>query len=266
MFMLQSIRRFMNATRKYVFKDTRYFFWYLWRVWQPGYRCDVSFYSPQELLEKIRHGSSLVRIGDGEIHLIHFGAIHYQKWSPEIRDAFIELLRSYRDDSPYLIGLPVFANQTNHELSLANTKSVWLPLKITVDMLCDKNVRYMDSHLFYRDAMFAQYVFPAIKDKYVVVVSAQENIVRFQESDVLPHAHFITIPSRDSFEDRESILNSIRTAVDESGRPRTECIVLFAAGLVKTIIPQLASEGYQSLDIGRGLEAFFDKNSIESYI
>ena len=45
--------------------------------------------------------------------------------------------------------------------------------------------------------------------------------------------------------------------------PKTDFVILFSAGLAKTIIYDLCNEGYQVLDIGRGLESYYKGVSIE---
>ncbi len=78
---------------RYLFKDTGYFFLSLYRYLTPGFRNNATFYTDQELADLIKSGKSILRIGDGEIGLIHFCNAAYQVYSDAIRDDFIKIIK-----------------------------------------------------------------------------------------------------------------------------------------------------------------------------
>ncbi len=143
--------RILKAIKKYLFKDTKYFFLYILRYFQPRYKHNCNFYSTDELIENIKNGKSLIRIGDGEIGLLHYLPIHYQKWSRDIRNDFLKIIKNYNENSPYLLGIPLFVNYSNTELRKIKKLNCWIPLKVTYESIFNKYCKYVDAHVFYKN-------------------------------------------------------------------------------------------------------------------
>ena len=267
--MLDQYKRIWGGIKKYLFKDTRYFFLYLFRYFQGGYRHTCIFYDKQELSNLLKNGKSLIRLGDGEIGLVHFLKIHYQEYSDSIRNDFKNIISDYSNKSPYILAIPLFVNYSNQELrALGKGKlACWLPLKVTYELLFNKKATYADAHLFYRDYKFSELIVPLLNDKKIVLVTHARNKERCLNSAFGKRiAACVCSPEANAYEERERIMAEIIQAIGQITINKNECIVLMAAGLSKTIISDLAKQGYQVLDIGKGLEGYCENVSLEHQI
>jgi len=262
-----NITRVYRAAHKYLFRDTRYFFLYLLRSLSDGHRNGCAFYGNDAFVKLIESGKSFIRLGDGEIGLLHYLPIHYQKWSPAIRDDFLSIIGDYSDSSPYILMIPLFVNATNAELGRISKLQVWMPLKVTYEMIFPKDATYFDQHIFYRDGMFEKLLLPYLAKKKIIVVTNAKNIADLRASPF--HARvfaYIPSPDADAYEAREDIRNAIEQMVRKNGLPKNAFVVLLAAGLAKTIVYTMSKEGYQLFDVGKGLEGFYKGMSLEHQI
>ncbi|MBU6370954.1 MAG: DUF1792 domain-containing protein [Patescibacteria group bacterium] len=261
---MNTLRRIAGAMKKYLFRDTAYFFLYCFRYCQPGYRHECKFYSDAEFAELLRQGKSIIRLGDGEIGLLHYLPIHYQKWSPAIRNDFLTIIRSYDKNSPYMLLIPLFVNYSNAELKRIGKRGVWLPLKVSYEMLFNKGAKYFDAHAFYKDGGFEKLILPSFGTKKIIVVTNEKTIASLRTSSFNVRVRdYVAAPAENAYEAGGHIEESIMDIIRKSGVPASEFVVLFSAGLAKTIIPRLAAHECQALDIGAGLESYATGISVE---
>ena len=258
---------FFNALRKYLFKDTKYFFAYLFRFYQNNYNHHCSFYNDEEFISLINNGKSFIRIGDGEIGLLHFLGIHYQKYSNEIREDFLSIINTYSENSDYILLIPLFVNYTNKQLKALHKFKCWMPLKITYELIFNKKCQYMDSHIFYKDRKFEKIILPYIISKKVILVTNEENkigILKTKFSQII--YKFVESPPNSAYEHRGEIEKNIKNIIFSSGYSKKDFVIIMCAGLAKTIIYEMSRDGYQIFDIGKGLEGYYKKESLEYLI
>ncbi len=216
-----------------------------------------------------------MRIGDGEIGLLHFCRAAYQVYSDSIRSDFLQIIKNYNNNSPCVLGLTEFVNWTNTELkNFVNTKSqkinrfpVWRQMKITFEMIFNKDAKYFDALAFYKKGGFERIILPYIKNKKIIIVTnkGNENIIKtspLADKNYL----YITCADENSYEQRAEIQQKITDFINRSGSPKKDFVVLFAGGLSKTIIPAMAKKGYQILDIGWGLKDYYMETDREHQI
>lgn len=261
--------RIYNAAKKYLFKDTRYFITYSFRLFQDNYKLKCNFRPEEELIKELKSGKSVIRLGDGEIGLIHHLPIHYQKYSDQIRGDFIDIIKDYSNNSHYLLMIPIFINQTNKDLKLqrAGLLQCWLPFKVTYELLFNKEARYYDAHLFYKDNKIRDIIIPYALTKRILVVTCKDNIDNikktFFDKDI---TSYIEAPSRDAYDYSEIIEKNIKDYIKNNNFNKKDFIIFMSAGLSKTIIYKLSKEGYQLLDIGKGIEGYTQQTSLEELI
>lgn len=261
------MKKTYEAIKKYLFKDTRYFFLYLFRYVQDTYQHSCKFYSEKEFLALLLARKSIIRLGDGEIGLLHYLPIHYQKHSNEIRNDFLKIVRSYSDDSPYLVMIPLFVNYTNTALRAIGKITCWMPLKLSYEMFFNKNATYFDQHIFYRDGKYEELVLPYLKNKRIVIVTNDNNKKFLQSTELNQYIYdYIHSPAENAYESKEEIKRDIVKTIEESSYPKEDFVIIMAAGLSKTIIYDLSFKGYQLLDIGKGLESYYKGESIQYQI
>lgn len=122
--MFNKIKILFNFIKKYLFKDTMFFFSYMYLYYIKDKKLHAIFYNNDEIINIIKSNKSILRLGDGEIGLLHNNPIIYQKWSREIKSIFKNIITSYNDDSNYVLSIPVFVNNTNIDLDkLPTTRS-----------------------------------------------------------------------------------------------------------------------------------------------
>src|SRR3989344_7633910 len=264
-----------TTTKRYLFKDTKYFFLSIYRYLQNNYHNNCKFYTERELTDLIKAGKSILRIGDGEIGLLHFCNAVYQIYSDAIRNDFLKIIKNYNNNSPYVLGITEFVNYTNTELKnfvniegkKINRFPVWRQLKITYEMIFNKNIKYFDALAFYKPGGFERLILPYIQNKKVIIVTNKENKEKIMTSPLSSDTYlYITCEPENTYESRLKIQKDITNIIDKSGLPKNNFIVLMSAGLSKTIIYDMAGQGYQVLDIGIGLESYYTGINLENRI
>jgi len=265
---MKILRKIYKAIQKYLFKDTRYFLLYLYRYFQNNYHNNCKFYSKEEFLNLIKSGKSILRIGDGEIGILHYLPIGgYQRCSDSIRNDFLKIVKNYNENSKYILMIPLYVNQTNTELKKAGRFQGYMPLKLTYEMIFNKNVKYFDQHAFYRDDGFKELIIPYIKSKKVIIVTNKQNIEKIKNSKFSDKSYqYIECPSENAYESRLEIQKNIVDLINKSGLSKSDFIVLMGAGLSKPIIYDMCEQEYQLLDIGKGLESYFFEISVQNII
>lgn len=231
-----------------------------------SFRACANFFSHEEVAKEIRRGRSIIRYGDGEMHMMNGGSIHYQKHERGLELSMREAAKNYSDTSPYIIGLPVFINRSNVELKKEGKFFVWMPSKVMYKILFPKNAHYADAHFFYYDGFFKKYLESYLMDKHLVVVSNEDNIRQFKDNKNIPfrNVSFVATPKKDSYSEYNRICRDVNSAIKNV--PQGEKVVLlFSVGPTsKQLVYDFSRKGFQSLDIGRGLEVFYMDDSIEA--
>jgi len=265
--MIKTIKKFCGATRKYLFRDTRYFFLYIYRYFQDNYKNNCNFYSDEEFVQQIKSGRSLLRIGDGEIILLHFLPLAYEIYSDAIRNEFLKIIKEYSDNSKYILMIPLFVNYTNTAIKKRNQFRCWMPLKVTYELIFNKKAKYFDQHIFYKDGGFERLILPYIKTKQVIIVTIKEHVEAIEKSPLASDKYLYVISKKgNAYEARNEIQNDIINLIDKKGLKKENVVILMSAGLAKTIIHDMSNMGYQLFDIGKGLESYYQGISIQKAI
>ena len=255
---------YQTATR-YLFKDTRYFLMYLYRYLQNHYHNNAIFYTDEEFIGAIKAGKSVIRIGDGEMGLLHFFPVRYQVYSNAIRNDFLTIIKNYCENSPYIIAIPPPVNYTNTQLKKINRFYLYRQFKITYELIFNKKITYFDQLAFYKDGQFEKLIAPYIKTKRVIIVTNQENTKKIKDSRLASETYqYIICGNENTYETRAVVQQDIVNLINKTGLPKSDFVILLSAGLCKTIIYDMAGGGYQVLDIGKGLESYYQGISIEN--
>ncbi len=226
--------------KNYLFKDPVFVFKYFFAYFQSDYVPHAKFYSTEEFMTEIKKGKSFVRIGDGEIGLLHHRDIHYQKADPLLISKLKEIIENYGKENTetdlnykenietkieknknksynYILSIPIFVNTSNKDLE--NTKgklSCWLPLKVEFFRRFNQEAKYFDAHAFYRKDFFEKYMYDYLKDKKLIINTKAETINNQKENiekmfDVLG---WIESKSSNSFDDYEETKEKIQDLID----------------------------------------------------
>lgn len=260
------MKRIIKAIKKYLLKEPLYFFLYVIRNMQHGYGNHCQFFTEEEITQLIKEGKSIIRLGDGEMSNIHFLSITPQVYGGELRSEYIHLIKAYNEHSRYVIGIPIYVNYTNNQLDKLGDgkKRLWMPLKVTFEMIFNSRPKYLDAHIFYRDGKFNKLILPSLKDKKVILITNAENIANTRNTAFANYiTNYIECPSINAFEGRHILQDEVERIVKESGLPLDNFVILISAGSAKPVICEMANNGYQVLDIGTGYEGFTQNRSLE---
>lgn len=247
-------------------KNAWYVILYTGAVFQKHYENKARFLTDQELIEELRKGKSLLRLGDGEIYMMNQGSVpQYEFYNPKLTDYFYKIVKEYMPSSPYLIGIPTTVNMDNEELKKIGKFQVWLPLKIMYRHFFPKKTKYFDAHLFYRNGGFDRTLKEILKNHKTLIVTKKENIDLIKEKVIGNlNVSFIESPERDAFKDMSKIMSQI---IEEVGDEKDKYRVILAVGPTsKAMVYELSKIGVVSYDIGRGIETIYRENEIEHLI
>jgi hypothetical protein len=257
--------RSLNFITRYYSYPT-YVFVYGTNYFRTSFKSHVLFYSHERFAEEIRKGRSIVRFGDGEMHIMLGGSIHYQNYEEGLSNAMRTMVREYDASSPYIIGLPVFINKSNAELKKEGKLFVWMPAKALYRTLFPKKATYGDAHFFYYDGFFKKYLEEYLLDRHLLVVSNQDSIDSFKHNGDIPFrkVSFVETPKKHSYSEYEKICSDIDSAIGRIPEGEKITLLLSTGPTSKQLVYDFSKKGIQSLDIGRGLEVFYRNESIEA--
>ncbi len=259
------LSRLYQAAKRYVFKDTAYLFLYAWRYFQNNHHNSAAFYTDEEFAALVAQGRSMIRIGDGEMGLLHFCKVRYQKYSDAIRNDFLKIIKNYNNDSACVIAIPPPVNYSSTRLKKINRWHLYRQFKISYELIFNKQATYYDQLAFYKNGTFEKFIMPYLKTKKVVIVTNRENAAAIKNSPRASEEYqYVICGHENTYETRQQIQQDIIATVEKTGLPKNGVVVLMSAGLCKTIIPDMAEQGYQVLDIGKGLESYYMGVSIEN--
>lgn len=266
--MIDFTLRTLSFIYRNVFNNTRYFFTYVFHYFDSDYSQHASFYSEQELIDLLKQGKSLIRIGDGEIRMINYGSIgSYEPFNARLREYLVKSVREYTSSSSYILGIPKeYLSMPNSELRKRNLLHCWLTLKTSFTLIFPKDVTYFDAHLFYRGDSFAKVLEPLLADKKVLVVTRKYNIDLMRSTDLGKRIslEFIETHDTETFAFFDEILDQILKKVG----PDTQLyrVVLSTGPASKAFAYELSKRNIISYDLGKGIEAAGRPNEIEPLI
>lgn len=248
-------------------KNPLYLLEYVYAWPQNKFLNSAGFLLDTELVEELKSGKSLLRLGDGEIYMMNFGSIpQYEPYNSRLRKYLFKIINDYKSTSPYIIGIPTFVNDSNEKLRSQGTLNVWLPLKILYRFVFPHNVKYFDAHLFYREGGFERSLSLILKKYRVIIVTRAFNIQLMKDAGIEEklNVSFIETPERESFRLVPQLLNEVVSLIGKNkGLYR---VVLATGPASKVLVYELSKLGIISYDIGRGIESVYRKNEIEHLI
>ncbi len=246
--------------------NPRFVFTYAKTYLSRTHRSRVRLMSPDLFYKESRSRSS-IRMSDGEATLIlNTRGIHFQKKSRELRSMFIQIINSYSDQAPYMLGVPPHITISNDVLRRNNYLYLWMPFKVLFSLYFPKKPSYFNAVLFYVNGEARKFLRTVGADKDVVVATNSELIKRVQEkqTELFPNVRtltFVETPAVDSFQNRHFVMKDIRQAIKD----KKEAVVFVAAGPGgKAAAYELANDGYLVHDIGHGLD-FAVRNTNEEH-
>lgn len=219
------------------------------------------FLNQKQLLGKIKGGKSVIRFGDGEIALILGESIHFQKYTKSLSERLKKIINEYNQNSDYIVCIAErYIQASNSELKAKNLFNCWIVSKAYFRYYRNKSVCYGDAHMFYINGYFEKCITPLLTNKDIIVVTKAHDIAAKRpvfEKVFLNTVEWIEAPERDSYQEIDSILQSVLRVTKERGNT----VVLVSAGpMGKVLAYELVQKGIQTIDIGHGLTTLFENN------
>ncbi len=231
------------------------------------FKIKVHFYSDTEIIDLLQKGKSIVRLGDGDIINIQLGMQNiYHRDDVRLRDMYAEIIKTYTNNSAYILSIPRFVTMDSRELaSLGDGKMAWgLRMKAMVFLQFNKECSYMDAHSFYYDDYFTSVVAPTLNNKKIICLTNRRIIEDLSANNAIPwkDIFYIESPESNAMDAYSTILDQLNEELKKYDKK--DVIILSGMGPVgKYIIFKYAKLGFQGIDIGRGLEVVYKNESLE---
>lgn len=248
-------------------REPAYTIKYIIHFFAKDFSQSVSFLTKEALVESIRNGKSLIRLGDGEAYIFYHGSIPgNQTFNKELRDHFSRLIHEYTEDSPYLIGVATYLTQTNEELRTKKLLRTWLPFKIWYQSQFNKKTPYFDAHLFYRTGAFQKTLTNILRENNILIVTNKKSIEYIKQTPLEKtfSIQYLEIPESNANDHYQTIYETILNTVKESGQSWR--VLLSAGPTSKALAFNLSKEHVICYDIGLGIHAIYGKSDLEKVL
>lgn len=225
---------------------------YLLKIMQ---KSDIKILTTEQCLQELKNGKSIARFGNAELDLIIGKSLSFQEPNPKLTTRLKQILQSEQDFC--MIGIPdeinKFENLTEESEHfwidyMYKTRKIWLKYLHPTMQYCTSNL----SRLYIRrkDHSNCEKYFSMIKDiwkdKNVLICESSETKTGIG-NDLLSECNSIKriiCPAEDSFNQYDTILAKLKQEPKDT-------VILTVLGPTATLLAyDLASEGYQALDIG----------------
>jgi len=219
--------------------------------------CKANFLKEGELLKKIGEGKNVVRMGDGDMGIIHGKSIFHQKYNKNLEKDLIKIIKNYDSYSNYLLLIPKFINIPNKILKEKGVLICWLPFKTEFNTSFNKKMSYGDAHAFYYLDFTNQLFKEILKEEELLFVTNKHTINRIKDSPNLNQSKisFIETPDEGTYEQKDIILERIK----EFHSNHKNIKVILSCGCASRVLAYECSKiNIHALDIGRGISCILE--------
>lgn len=214
--------------------------------------------SSEETVEEILNGKSLIRFGDGEFGIYRGRDIHYQRWSPELKEWFLKIKNDFEEQGeacPYVLAVPR-RFMTVRGTFLAKKRvyvSSWSQSRYDFKKNFRHDLPYGDSFLFEKGnrEIYSKIWSDKSCPENIIFVHNNEQYAEYFADTYNKNTVFVKCPARDSFEELSSLENEIREKIKENNWEKSDFLLTISAGPAgKVLVYKLSKEGYRCIDAG----------------
>lgn len=252
---------------RYFLSDPFYVVLYGLAYFKKKFYLKINFYSRESLGQELLTGKSVIRLGDGEMGILHGKDISYEAYNKELKKKLIDIIKNYKKDSKYILSIPLFIKDTNRQLRNKNILHYWLPFKVEFKRRFNKKLKYANAHTFYIKSFFENYLASYLKDKYIIVLTTGSNIKKLEPEFCkrFKNIYFLEAKEPNPFQwykkNKKEIIEIIERNVNVV---KKDFVILISAGPAGKILAyDFSNLGYQSLDIGKGIEQIYNDKNLE---
>ncbi len=214
--------------------------------------------SPEETVEEINKGRSLIRFGDGEFGIFRNKSIHYQDWSPELRERFEMIKRDFEeqgDNCPYLLTVQKCFICVN-SLRLLKKRvyvSCWSQTRYDFKKNFNHDLTYGETLLFEKGKshVYGKIWTHESCPPNIIFVHNDEKYAKFFEQTYHKNTFFVKCPPKHAFSKLDEMEKEIQAIIDENGWEKDQVMIVMSAGPAgKVIIYDFSKQGYHCVDTG----------------
>lgn len=270
MVLIHKIKKALSFIARNVL-NPRFLFLYLLNYQKDGYRVSADFFEDDDVIRQIQSGRSLIRIGDGEIGLMHgkgiSGSVFLQEATPVLKSGILRIIKEYSTVSPYMLAIPKkYISWSNKELKKENKLRAWLPLKITFDLIFPKEMKYADAHMFYYPNFFEDNIAPHLKGRQIILVMNKDKIASLGDTRSWElNIHFIPTQPHNAARDYVSIYNSV-DSLYKKYKKENPTLIVSCGPTGKILVYEFSKRGLQGVDLGEGANVLFQEKRIDYLI
>lgn len=215
-------------------------------------------YSPEETVEKIVEGKSLIRFGDGEFGIFHEKDIHYQKWSPELKETFVKIKEDFEtlgEDCPYLLAVPQkFMKVNGFQLMKKRVYvSCWAQARYDFQKEYRADREYGDAFLFEKKnkEIYSKIWNNESCPPNVIFVHNSKDCARFFAETYQKNVVHVACSAKNAFENLASIEKEILATIKKNDWKNQDVMLVISAGPAgKVLVYRFSKMGYQGIDAG----------------
>lgn len=220
--------------------------------------CTDSILSPEETIELLFRGKSLIRFGDGEFGIYRQKNIHYQKWSPELQAAFEAIKDEYEADyqhCSYLLAVPKkFLTVNGFRLMKKRVYvSSWAESRYDFKKNFRHDILYGDSFLFEKSnkEVYSRIWKNEVCPENVIFIHNSEVYAEYFKNTYNKKITFIQCPPRNSFEKLGELEAYVRNTIEENHWTPNDVMLTISAGPAgKVLAFRMSKSGYWCIDAG----------------
>jgi len=241
----------------FLFQDPVFLFKFIWRFLDTDYSLHVKFIEDQELFRELEKGKSIIRLGDGDMGVIHGKSIFHQEANPNLAQALLEIIKDYKPESPYILFVPRFLNLPNSVLKQKGSLICWLPFKIEFFRSFSQDMKYGDAHFFYYLNNTQNFFERFILHHNILFVTNSGVLKKIKENKTLDQSKlfFVEIPPERTFDQLDQVYSKIDQVLQAH---RIDRIILSCGCSSRLVADTYAKRGYQCIDTGLGLNSYLD--------
>lgn len=197
-------------------------------------------------------GKSFLRLGDGEFNLLLGRDVHYQKFSPELKQEIHLILQDYNENLPYIVAVPhQYFSNSNRVLNRRVLISCWSIPKQIFRKYAKPDIVYGDAFLFAKNHRKLDYAKLWRNIPNVIVVHNKPEYLQGAYDPETQKGFFVQIPPCNTYEAIDETEEQIKAVYAGNNLDVHKTVILLSAGpAAKVLVKRMSSQGYYLIDCG----------------
>lgn len=228
----------------------------LWSLCRTFKGIDCHVLSAEETVNEILAGKSIIRFGDGEFGIYRGKDIHYQDWTPELKEKFVQIKETYerkKHESQYLLAVPQKFMQINSVELLKRRvwASSWAEARLFFKQNFDLKLIYGDAFVFEKKnrSIYGK-IWQSKTNSNIIFVHNDEKYANSFAKRFAKRVAFVQCPPQNAFQDLEHIILECEKKIIMFNSEQEIKFVISAGPAGKVLAYYFTNKGYQCIDVG----------------